>query len=358
MRALAVFRRVLQGFRRDKRTLVLMMLAPMLVLSLLWYIFKSDAYNPKLAAVGLPDHLVTSMREHGVRVRVLDRAAADRLLAKNEIDAIVWYSDGRLIVRLEGSDPVKDASVRMLYLSLLKERTKRFREALDKIRRALPIELKIVTRPPKFERLHGRKGMTNFDSFGPVLLGFLVFFFTFIVSGVSFVRERTTGTLERMLASPIRCWELVAGYTVGFTVVVLAQVALMSLLSVYLLDMMLVGSFLWLLVITMMLAVAALTLGMFLSAYAQSEFQLFQFVPLVIVPQIFFSGLFQIETMSPWLQAFGKALPLTYGAEAMRKVMIRGAGISQIWVELLVLAGCAFAFMALNVVILNRSRAV
>jgi ABC-2 type transport system permease protein len=121
---------------------------------------------------------------------------------------------------------------------------------------------------------------------------------------------------------------------------------------------MLAGSFFWLLVITLMLAISAMTLGMFLSAYAQSEFQLFQFIPLVIIPQVFFSGIFQIETMPGWLQAIGNVLPLTYGAHAMREVMIRGGGFTQIWVDLVVLAACALAFMTLNVIILKHKRAV
>jgi len=358
MRVLAVFRRVLRGFGRDKRTLVLMMIAPVLVLSLLWFIFHSDTYHPKVAAVDLPETMVVALKNQGARVRRLDQATADRQLKAGEIDAVIRFEKGQIVALLEGSDPSVDMSVRMLFVGVMRERAARFRPLLEKVRRVLPREACIVTQPPRFDRLHGGKKMTHFDSFGPVLLGFLVFFFTFIVSGVSFVRERTTGTLERMLASPIRSWELVTGYATGFSVVVLAQIALMTLFSVYLLDMMLVGSLFWLLTITLMLAVSAMTLGMFLSAYARSEFQLFQFVPLVIVPQIFFSGLFQLETMPGWLQVVGKVLPLTYGAHAMRSVMIRGSGLAQIWVDLVVLAACAVSFMALNVWIIKHKRAV
>ena len=90
--------------------------------------------------------------------------------------------------------------------------------------------------------------------------------------------------------------------------VVLVQVVIMTVFAVYVLGMMLAGSLLWLLVITLMLALAAMTLGLFLSAYAQSEFQLLQFVPIIIVPQVFFSGLFQLETMPGWLRAIGHVL--------------------------------------------------
>ena len=81
-----------------------------------------------------------------------------------------------------------------------------------------------------------------------------------------------------------------------------------------------------------MLSLTALTL--FLSAYANNEFQMIQFIPLVIVPQIFFSGLFPMESMNKWLQMLGKAFPLTYGADAMRQVMIRNQGFTEIALDL------------------------
>jgi ABC-2 type transport system permease protein len=358
MRALAVFLRILRGFKRDKRTLALMMVAPVLLLSLLWVIFHSDEYHPKVAVVNLPDPLVAELEKQGGRIRQLDQVRADRLLRDGEVDAIIFIEKQRMVVRMEGSDPTASLAVQQLFVGIVKDKVAQLQPLADKVRPKLPPEVRWMTQAPKWEQLHGGREMSEFDSFGPVLLGFIVFFFTFIVSGVSFVRERTTGTLERVLASPIRSWELVTGYALGFTVMVLAQVAIMSLYSVYVLGMMLVGSMAWLIAITLMLAISALTMGMFLSAYARNEFQLFQFIPLVIVPQVFFSGLFQLETMPGWLQAIGKVLPLTYGARAMREVMIRGGGLSSIWVELAVLTGCALAFMTLNVLILKNNRAV
>ena len=86
-----------------------------------------------------------------------------------------------------------------------------------------------------------------------------------------------------------------------------------------------------------MLSLTALTLGTFLSAYANNEFQMIQFIPLVIVPQVFFSGLFPMESMNTWLQMLGKLFPLTYGADAMRQVMIRNQGFTEIALDLTVL---------------------
>ena len=171
--------------------------------------------------------------------------------------------------------------------------------------------------------------------FIPVLIGFFTFFFVFILSGVSFVRERLSGTLERLLSTPVRRWEIVAGYIIGFGIFAFIQSIIIVSFSVYILDLYVAGSIWLTLLITCMLSLTALTLGTFLSAYANNEFQMIQFIPLVIVPQIFFSGLFPMESMN--LQMLGKVFPLTYGADAMRQVMIRNQGFTEIALDLTVL---------------------
>lgn len=107
-----------------------------------------------------------------------------------------------------------------------------------------------------------------------------------------------------------------------------------------------------------MLSLTALTLGTFLSAYANNEFQMIQFIPLVIVPQIFFSGLFPIESMNKWLQMLGELFPLTYGADAMRQVMIRNQGFTEIALDLTVLLLFSILFAIGNVFALKKHRKI
>lgn len=190
---------------------------------------------------------------------------------------------------------------------------------------------------PEVDYLHGSKDITMFDGLGPVLIGFFTFFFVFILSGVSFVRERLSGTLERLLSTPVRRWEIVLGYIIGFGIFAFIQSIIIVSFSVYILDLYVAGSIWLMLLITCMLSLTALTLGTFLSAYANNEFQMIQFIPLVIVPQVFFSGLFPMESMNTWLQMLGKLFPLTYGADAMRQVMIRNQGFTEIALDLTVL---------------------
>ena len=159
-----------------------------------------------------------------------------------------------------------------------------------------------------------------------------------------------------MLATPVRRLEIVLGYLLGFAGLVAVQSTLIAAWSVYVLGMMLVGSFVWLIVIVLLIAASALTLGMFLSAWARSEFQVVQFIPLVVVPQIFFSGLFPLATMHPALRALGRVLPLTYAADALRAVMIRGAGPADIVLDLAILVAGSGVFLLANIAALKKLR--
>jgi ABC-2 type transport system permease protein len=198
--------------------------------------------------------------------------------------------------------------------------------------------------------------MAAFDNFGPVLIGFFAFFFVFLISGVSFLRERTGGTLERLLASPLRRWEIVAGYVLGFGLFTMIQAALIAWFAVDVLGLMMEGSFGYVMLVTLLLSVTALTIGTFLSAFANNELQMIQFIPLVIVPQVFFSGLFNLDTMSEWLRWLSKLMPLYYGADALRDVMIRGKGWTDIAADVYVLIAFSLCIMALNVFALRKYR--
>lgn len=262
-------------------------------------------------------------------------------MKKQRIDAYIALSDGRPEIMLEGSDPTINKAVLLDMQSLSQE-----------------ISGESQSLRPIVKYLYGSPTMTSFDSFGPVLIGFFAFFFVFLVSGISFLKERTTGTLERLLATPIRRWEIVTGYVGGFGVFTMVQAILIAWYSVDVLGMMMVGQMLSLLVVTLLLSMTALTLGIFLSSFATSEFQMMQFIPLVIVPQVFFSGLFNIDTMATWLRWLSKVMPLYYGADAMRNIMVRGEDLGAIWLDLVVLLGFSAAFVLLNVLTLRKYRKV
>ncbi|MDF2657519.1 MAG: transporter permease [Paenibacillus sp.] len=341
MRIRALVIRILRQFWHDKRTLALMIVAPMLVLTLMSLVFNGDTFRPALSVGGLPEPLVQKLEQRGADIYRYTPEEAETALADARIDAIVTLQGSAPVVKLEGSDPTANRAVLLLLQNVLQD-----------------LNPAAAAPKPAVTYLHGSAEMAAFDHFGPVLIGFFVFFFVFLISGVSFLRERTGGTLERLLATPIRRWEIVAGYILGFGLFTMIQSALIAWYAIHVLGMMMAGSFWYVLLVTLLLAVTALALGTFLSAFASNEFQMIQFIPLVIVPQVFFSGLFNMDTMSVWLRWLGKCMPLSYGADALRNIMVRGQGWSDIAADVYVLLAFSAVIMFLNVLALKKHRRI
>ncbi|GGG89781.1 ABC transporter permease [Paenibacillus radicis (ex Gao et al. 2016)] len=339
MRIRALALRIIRQFIRDKRTLALLFLAPLLILSLMKLVFDGQAIIPSIGLVDAPASIaerLTQLQDSGITSFGADAEAAEAALTSGKLDAIVHWNGVKPSLTLEGSDPSINRSI------LLKLQT----------------VLQAGPQAPSFEvsYLHGGPDMAAFDSFGPVLIGFFSFFFVFLLAGVSFLRERTSGTLERLLATPIRRIEIVIGYLAGFGLFTLAQATLIAWFSVDVLGLYMVGNILYMLVINLLLSLTALTLGTLLSSFASSEFQIIQFIPIVIVPQAFFSGLFNLDAMNPLLQKLSYIMPLYYGADAMRGIMIRGEGWSDFQNDVYVLAAFSLLFALLNIAALKKHR--
>ena len=206
--------------------------------------------------------------------------------------------------------------------------------------------------------VYGDEDTALFDTFSPMLIGFFVFFFVFLISGIALLKERTSGTLERLLATPIKRYEIVAGYMIGYGLFAIIQTIIIVVFGIYVLDIVHVGS-IWLVLLTnILVALVSLSLGTLLSSFAASEFQMMQFIPLVIVPQIFFSGIFPLDNMAEWLQNVGRIMPLYYAADALNGVMYKGFTFSDITTDLAILACFAFVFITLNIISLKKYRSL
>lgn len=338
MRVRAVMIRILRQLAHDKRTMGLMILAPILVLTFMAFIFDGTTYHPKIAIINAPLRFVNNLEENDVVVTRFNEGDANAALEASQIDAIINFESGEPNIDLEGSDPGKaKAVITMTNIAL----------------QHADIESNI-----DITYLYGYKDMSDFDSFGPILIGFFVFFFVFLISGVAFLRERDTGTLERALATPIHRWEIVMGYIFGYGVFTIIQSALIAWYSVYILKIMMVGSFVMVLFITILTAMVGLSLGTFISAFASNELQMIQFIPIVVVPQMFFSGLFDLSTMAPWLQVLGRIMPLWYVADALTNIMIRGKGWETILVDAGVLILICIIFVVANIFALKKYRKI
>jgi ABC-2 type transport system permease protein len=196
------------------------------------------------------------------------------------------------------------------------------------------------------------------DNAAPAVLATLILFFGFIITGISFLRERTQGTLERLLASPIYRLDIVAGYLLGLLLFALLQTLIMFFYMIYALKVNYQGDLWQILVFQILIGLNAVCLGTFFSAFARNEFQMIQFIPLIIVPQIFLCGLFiPISQLPNYLEWVSKFLPLTYGVEGIKTLMLQGQSLLDIGKDVGVLAAYAAGLLILASLTLRRGSA-
>lgn len=337
MRVLSIAKRLIKQLIGDKRSIALMFVAPVFVMYLLSAILTSATTIPNIDVVSAPGDYVTKLQSFANVNMALSEEIALKNLKDKSIDAYIIFNGSRPTITLEGADP----SITSLVMNKLNNLSPN--NALQK---------------PEIKFLHGSMDMESFDFMAPILMGFFIFFFVFLIAGVAFLRERISGTLDRILATPLKRWEIVLGYFLGFGLFVSIQTLILQVFSVYGLNVPMVGSFWAVLVINLLLASGSLALGTLLSAFARNEFQLFQFIPIVIVPQIMFSGIFDLRNAPTWAKILSKIFPMTYGAEALRDVMLRGKTLIDIKYNLFVLIGYALLFLILNTLALKKYRKI
>jgi ABC-2 type transport system permease protein len=203
----------------------------------------------------------------------------------------------------------------------------------------------------------------GFSSLGPPLLALIPFVVMFLVTSVTTLRERSSGTLERLLAMPTGRGDFLAGYALAFGLVAAVQSTLAVLLSFLVLDLQVTGPAWMLVVVAVADAVLGTALGLFVSAFARTEFQAVQFMPALVIPQILLCGLFLPRELMPRaLEVVSDVLPLSYAVDAMTAVSVSSGeafgGVSgDVWSDLGIVLGFAFAGLALGAATLRRRTA-
>jgi ABC-2 type transport system permease protein len=196
---------------------------------------------------------------------------------------------------------------------------------------------------------------TLFDRVGLTMLGIFPFVVMFLVTSIAMLRERTSGTLERLLTMPLSRLDLLIGYGLAFGLAGAAQAIVTVTVATTVYDLDVAGP-LWLVVLIAVVdAVLGVALGLLASAFARTEFQAVQFMPVIVLPQFFLCGLLvPREQMAGWLQAISDVLPLTYAVDALQEVGAHPAATGTMWVDLAVVAGVAVLALALAAATLRR----
>ena len=363
----ALIGRVVAEIRRDHPSLALLFIAPLVVTGLLTFILR-EGDTPEVSAVlvveaGGPaavvgSALTTALEDAGITVTTAADETTARARVEAEADSLAIVipaglaAGGQITIITLGLDPGGEAA----QLGVVREAVSTAVAGVTGAR------VPVVVR----ETIYGTGSDDPMVAFAPAIVAFFIYFFVYLLTGVSFLRERTGGTLERLMATPVTRGEVVSGYTLGFGLFAMIQVAVLlawALGTIHVpaigplpefaigLGIPVVGSPLLAYLVVVVLALGAVSLGIFLSTFARTELQVIQFIPIVLVPQFLLSGvLFPVNSLPEILQPLVVIMPLGYAVDALRLVFIAGADLASAalrW-DILVLAVVAvlFAFVA------------
>jgi len=379
--------RVIQEIVRDRRTLAFFFLVPSVVMSLLYYALIED----EIARIGIVargnmrlfelDLISTLEEEDYIEVVPLDipdeeidrdilvKQIKEHLVQK-KAEGILYLGEQLLIDRFDGKPGTLDLYVEGSRPTLTATVLNAVASSLDDLAAAMPVVIdescsalcanSVNSQPLDLEKhyLYGSEDYRVIDFFLPVLSPFFIFFFTFIISTITFQRERVRGTLERLLIAPVSFAQIVLGYVGGFFIFSTAQAVIILTFIISLLGFAISWSQLLSIVgVTIIMLLISLILGLLASFLAANEFQAIQFIPLVILPQVFLSDLiWNIESFPSVFQWISLLLPLTHANAAMRNVLLKNQSLWQSWPQLAGLSVFFAVFLLLLVFAARRFR--
>jgi ABC-2 type transport system permease protein len=374
-RIAALFRRVTLEVLRDRPSLALLFVAPLVMSGLITFIIREGA-TPTVDAVivnqaGLPGTLVAArlgsvVTDGGGSIEIVEDQAAARAAVERGSASIALVLPAELATGVtpeltlitDGLDPLGEATqVGQLQRAILSGAAAVSGGSLPTIRHLT---------------VYGEPSADPINRFAPAIVGFFAYFFVYLLTGVSFLRERTGGTLERLMATPVARGEIVIGYSLGFGL--MATLQMIVLLAWVLLSLRVsgmgplpafsiglgvesAGSAAYAFLVVLLLALGAVSLGILVSTFARTELQVIQSIPLVLVPQFLLSGvLFPTSSLPPVLQPLAVIMPVRYAVDGLRHVFVAGADVTSsalLW-NLLVLGLFAGLFATLASLVIRR----
>jgi ABC-2 type transport system permease protein len=197
--------------------------------------------------------------------------------------------------------------------------------------------------------------VSTFDRVGLIMLGIFPFVIMFLITSIAMQRERVSGTLERLMTTPMTKTDLLGGYGLAFGLVATVQAAIGCTIAYLVFDLDTAGSVAYVVLVAVLNAVLGVSLGLLASAFARTEFQAVQFFPLIALPQLLLCGLFvPRDQMAPWLEALSRVLPMTYAVEALQEVGANAQATDLLWRDLGIVAGCVVVALTLAAATLRR----
>ncbi|MDF2544506.1 MAG: transport system permease protein [Herbinix sp.] len=338
MRTLFIMRRIIVQTINDKRSLGLILIVPLFLFTLIYFLLGETDYHAVIAHNGMPSQLIEVIEAEAVTVKELSIEAGMEEVKEKKIDALLYKEGDETVLLMETNDTVKAGVIQ-----------KAIQKGIKKLNPAGVMRV---------DFLYGDSDDTMFNSLGYVLLGVISFFLIFILAGISFVRERTNQTMERLMITPVKRWQVVLGYTLGFGVFAMLQSIILLCYVTGILNMTILGSIILAGFVMILLSMSAVCIGAFCSIFANNEFQIMQFIPVVVIPQIFFSGLISLDTLPYNLGILSKIMPVYYACNALEGIIVKGAGIKDVLSSVVALILFIGLFFVLNIFALKKYRKI
>ncbi|MBU1670780.1 MAG: ABC transporter permease [Actinobacteria bacterium] len=364
-RFLTVTSRVFKELRNDRRTLALIVIAPVFAMFVFGLAFSGEVHDVPLIVVNqdqgaapVPGAAIVSIS--GKIIANLDTKTlsisteSDPAKARSDIEdgdaygALVFPEGFTASVVSEPSgattsiELLLDKSNINVATAITQAVNEALLETMDQAGEKPPVTVDMVA-------VFGQNAKFM-DFFVPGIMAFTVYLITTLLTLITFVGERTSGTLQRMLATTLSERDIVMGYAVTFSLIGMGQALLLLIIAILVFDISVVGNVLLAFLVIALLAVVSQAMGILLSSTARREAQAIQVLPFVVLPAFLLSGIFwPIEAIPSWLRPLSYLVPPTYAVDASRAVMLKGWGVSEIWIDIVALLAMAAFFLTLAV---------
>lgn len=339
MKVLSITKRIMKQTLNDKRSLGLIIFAPIFLMTLIYLLLGDSNYTPSILEYNLAAPIEDELAKRDLQLEEIDNLDdGKQMVEEKSKDALLYRQDDNMYLLFESKDSVLTQKIVKEIQSAMKE----MNGGND-----------LIT-----QYLYGNDSESMFDSMGYIMLAIMSFFIIFILAGISFLRERTNQTMERLLLTPVKRFEVVLGYTLGFGFFALLESILLLIYVIAVLKMPLEGSVFDMALIMIMLSLSAVCIGAFFSIFSNNEFQVVQFIPIIVIPQIFFSGLISLDTIPFHMGYLSRIMPVYYACDALKSICIRGESYANITGDIIALIVFIVLFFFLNTLLLKKYRSI
>lgn len=352
MTSLVIAKKNIQEIIADKRTVSLIFGVPIILITLIYFVLTSIDVPVTVGYTGsLPEDVITD------NVTYVEYANGDQLIADlkdEQIDGAIEFGSSKTTVDIPSEYqqlvPVSNLEIDVPQINIITRGTDPIKDPIvqSEILDSIAVSSSQSLETSSLQDAYGLE-----DYMIVFVIEFVIFFLTYIVVGMAFLKERKQNTLQRMLTYNISRFDVVLGYLLGFGVIALIQTTAIQLYVIYVLDIYVAGNVILSALVNVLFAFVAISIASLLSTLAKSEFQIMQFIPIIIIPQLIFSGILPYDG---WYQAVSYVFPITWAFKAQDQLLL--VGNTDVVGYIAILLGYIAAFSIINLLVLKKTRKI